>query len=189
MNTRANTMTSLSEASSGVPTRLALAEALYHSLDVGGMWAPPEYFPPLRQMAGELVDFCRQHAAVEPPAPPPPPEERTLTDIFAYARGELDDPQQRARIEDLLKEPQWKAHYESVQFFDLECAVLARDIRDIEELVERWELGTSQPTDFCFAAAESGAFDCFIRGEDQDDAEWTVNSGRNTSTSASSAGE
>jgi hypothetical protein len=97
-----------------------------------------------------------------------PQDEQLFADLLALANGKLDDPERRAKIQQLIDgDPRWKAHYDSIKFLDLEKAAAEHDENDLRELLESWRSGDAKPTSFCckVAATDGGVFDSMIRGQ------------------------
>jgi hypothetical protein len=70
--------------------------------------------------------------------------------ILAYYRGELSDPRACSAVEDqLLRDPRWQAHVESIRHLDLERAAAIQDAADLARFK------TAQATPSCRAVAET----------------------------------
>ena len=95
-------------------------------------------------------------------------------ELLLYYRRELRDPRRCADAKNLVEtDPRWKAHFESVEFLDLERAAAIQDGKDLQELLEKWGSGEQEPSYFCLAVAETkgAVFDPLIRGETDRDRE------------------
>jgi hypothetical protein len=79
------------------------------------------------------------------------PDPFPYEELLAFYRNRIEDAGRRAAIESLIAvDPRWQAHWDSVQYLDLEREVARRDGEALENFLDK------PPTAFCCAVATTG---------------------------------